>query len=525
MTSAISVSPIALFGWNTAGLPRPISNMTQSASLDRWLPYRRAVDTPRFRVFAIPFAGAGASTFRTWPDDLPAGVECCAIQLPGRETRFAEPAFARMSSLIDALSVALRPLLDIPFILFGYSMGALVAFELARAWRRQGVMAPQALVLAAHAAPHRPSRFPRLHALADADFRAELRRLNGTPSAVLDNDELMRALMPTLRSDFELCETYHCADEPPLAVPIIACGGINDPRAAYDDLAAWQIHTRGQFDVRVFPGDHFFIQSQRSEFLAFLSQMISSRFLHAANSPQSRFPIDTGEVHVWTIRFDENVEKVCRLSRSLASDERDRAERFHFQRDRERFIVGRSALRSLLGTYLNRQPSDIPLWYNSQGKPFLHRLPSDPDLQFNVAHSGELALVALALARPLGIDVERLRSNIDWQDLCARYFSKSESAELQSLPEAERPRAFFAAWTRKEAYLKAHGVGLSLPLDQFSVSLNPREPARLRSTEHDPDQRDRWELHAFEPHDGYVAALAIAGRGLRIEHRNWTPPE
>jgi medium-chain acyl-[acyl-carrier-protein] hydrolase len=483
------------------------------------------MNAPRLRLFALPFAGGGASLFRTWSEALPASVECCAVQLPGRETRYAEPPFVRMSHLIEALSVDLQPLLDIPFIVFGNSMGALVAFELARAWRRQSARAPEALVLAAHAAPHRPSRFLELHTLADAEFRVELRRLNGTPSAILDNDELMHALSPTLRSDFELCETYKCPDEPPLTLPIFACGGVNDPRATYEDLAAWQIHTRGDFDVRVFPGDHFFIQSQRSEFLAFLSELLSRRFLRPANSPQSHSSLNSDEVHVWTIQLDDNVENVCRLSQWLSSDEKDRAERFHFRMDRERYIVGRCALRSLLGAYLDRQPNDVRLWYNSQGKPLLHRLPSDPDLQFNVAHSGDVALVAVALARPLGVDVERIRPDVDWRDLSSRYFSKTESAELQAMPAVDRPRAFFAAWTRKEAYLKAHGVGLSLPLDQFSVSLAPGKPPRLLSTEHDPAQRDRWEFHSFELQADYVAALAVAGRGMRIERRNWTPPE
>src|SRR5262249_6785221 len=149
----------------------------------------------------------------------------------------------RMADLVRAAADALRALTDRPVVLFGHSMGALIAYELAREWRRRGIPGPQRLIVSGHAAPHRPARGRVLHALPDDEFRSELRRLNGTPEGVLENEELLQAFLPTLRADFALCETYTCTNEPPLDVPIVAVGGIGDPRANFDDLDAWRIHT------------------------------------------------------------------------------------------------------------------------------------------------------------------------------------------------------------------------------------------------------------------------------------------
>src|SRR5438874_5336119 len=151
------------------------------APLSVWLPFRRPLVQPRLRLFALPFAGGGASIYRLWPDQLPADVELCAVQLPGRETRYKEPAFVRMADAVSTLVSELEPAFDRPFALFGYSMGALMSFELARALRRGGKRQPENLIVAGLAAPQLPARDRDLHALPDAEFRSELRRLHGTP--------------------------------------------------------------------------------------------------------------------------------------------------------------------------------------------------------------------------------------------------------------------------------------------------------------------------------------------------------
>jgi surfactin synthase thioesterase subunit/phosphopantetheinyl transferase len=494
--------------------------MFPSPSLESWLPFRRALAAPRLRLFALPYAGGGASLFRRWPDGLPADVEVCAIQLPGRETRFKEPPYVRMRDLVAVLADAIAPELDRPYVLFGHSMGALVAWELTREIRLRKFRPPETLIVAGHAAPHRPARGPALHALPDSEFRSELERLNGTPDAVLNNEELLEAFLPTLRADFAVCETYNFAAEGPLDVPIIACGGIHDARASFDDVDAWRVQTRAPFTLRMFAGDHFFIQSHRDEMLGFLSERLAtipSRGTWPATTAIP--PLDEQEIHVWQVDLDDNVEKLCRLDRLLADDERARAERFHFAVDRWRFIVGRIALRYLLGAYLRREPETVRLCYNLQGKPGLIETQADIDLRFNVAHSAGMALIALARGRTVGIDLERIRPDVECVELARRYFSRREVAALESLPAPERIRTFFAGWTRKEAYLKAHGVGLSLPLDQFSVSFD--DPPRLLTAEHDPNQMGRWEFHPLTLGSDWAGALVAEGSKLRVRCAKW----
>lgn len=505
--------------------------MSPAPSANPWLPFRRPLAAPRLRLVAFPFAGGGASVFRLWPELLPADIELCAVQLPGRETRFKELGFVRMTELARSAADALQPLTDRPIVLFGHSMGALAAFELAREWRRRGVPAPQRLIVSGHAAPHRPARGRALHALSDDAFRSELRRLNGTPEGVLENEELFQAFLPTLRADFAVCETYTCADEAPLDLPIVAVAGIGDPRANFDDLDAWRIHTRSGFSLRLHPGDHFYLQSHREELLAYLNDLLSddgnARPDHAAAWPAASAPaqLTPGDVHVWFVNLDDHVAQLSGLCELLTPDERTRADRFQFRSDRERFIVGRGVLRTLLGQYLRRRPAEVRLWYNPQGKPGVERSSGDSDIQFNLAHSGPLALLAVCCGRAVGIDIERHRPDVECAELAERYFSPDEAAALGALPETRRRAAFFAGWTRKEAYLKAQGLGMSIALDRFSVSLPPDDPPRLLSTEHDPSQVGRWELHAFEPAPEASAALAIEGREARLRFLRWIGPE
>src|SRR4029077_19602834 len=181
--------------------------------------------------------------FRNWESGLPESVEVCAVQLPGRETRFVEPAFTRLEPLIEALAEQLRPHLSRPFALFGHSMGALLAFELSRRLRRQG--GPQAvhLFVSGCAASQLVSHTNPVHSLPDAGFRAELRGLNGTPTATLDNDELMHLLLPTLRADFSVCETYAFVPGPLLTCAISAFGGLGDDTVSGSDLDTWREQT------------------------------------------------------------------------------------------------------------------------------------------------------------------------------------------------------------------------------------------------------------------------------------------
>lgn len=206
-------------------------------------------------------------SFRNWAQELCPIVEVYLIQLPGRERRLSEPAFTRIEPLIAELKPAIIPHLNQPFAFFGYSMGSLIAFELTRRLRRDYQLYPQHLFVCANRAPQLPKTKPPIHDLPDAEFIEELRSLNGTPEEILANDELMALLIPTLRADFAVIETYNYYNEPPLNCPITAFGGLEDTEASREELAAWSSQTNNNFNLYMLPGNHFFINSARSQLL------------------------------------------------------------------------------------------------------------------------------------------------------------------------------------------------------------------------------------------------------------------
>jgi medium-chain acyl-[acyl-carrier-protein] hydrolase len=246
-----------------------------SPPADRWLHGRRPNPRAALRLFCFPHSGAGASTYRGWPEALPATVEACPVQLPGRETRMSEPAFRRVSDLVPALADGLRPWLDRPFAFFGHSLGAIVAFELARHLRSLGRPGPARLVVSAHRGP----RFPgdtRIHGLPDDEFEQQLREMGGTPDEVLRNGELKQLLFPILRADFEMSETYQYAPGEPLDCPVSAYGGLQDRHVGRDTLQPWRDETRGVFQLRMFPGGHFFVQERRVDVIHALSRDLTA---------------------------------------------------------------------------------------------------------------------------------------------------------------------------------------------------------------------------------------------------------
>ncbi len=230
----------------------------------------------RVRLVCLPYAGGGGSVYMPWARQLPM-VDVCAVQLPGRENRLREPAYTRFAEMMDATVQVLRPHLDMPFALFGHSMGALIAFELARRLRAEGAPAPAHLFVSGHRAPQLPNpRAPLAH-LPDAEFLDELRtRYDGVPTEVLRHPDLMALLLPCLRADLALVEDYRCRAEEPLACPISVYGGEDDPVANEAELAAWRAQTRGAFTLTRFAGTHFFIRSAREELLAALARELAA---------------------------------------------------------------------------------------------------------------------------------------------------------------------------------------------------------------------------------------------------------
>ena len=245
---------------------------------------------------------------------------------------------------------------------------------------------------------------------------------------------------------------------------------------------------------------------------------------HHWRHPRRDLTLSSAEVHVWRACLDRDASCVAQLQPTLSADESQRAARFHFPRDRRRFTVARGVLRNILGRYLGIPPSELGFRYSAYGKPALAGGFDAAGVRFNISHSHEMALFAVTCHREIGVDIEYLGREIRGEEIAEHFFSAHERARLGALPAAAKHEAFFNCWTRKEAYIKAHGEGLSLPLDQFDVSLAPGEPVALLATRSDPREALRWSLRALTPGPGYVAALAVEGQEFQLSCWQWSSP-
>lgn len=213
------------------------------------------------RLFCFPYAGGSAAIFRKWVENIPQTIELCAVEFPGRISQIQTLPLTRIEPLVDAIATALLPYLDKPFAFFGHSMGALVGFEVARLLQTEYNLKPVYLFISGRQAPQIPPHTAPIHNLPEPEFLAQLRRLNGTPAVLLENAELMQILIPILRADFAVLENYTYIDKPPLNCAIAAFGGLEDKEVSCEQLAAWRDLTAGAFQLQMFPGDHFFLNS------------------------------------------------------------------------------------------------------------------------------------------------------------------------------------------------------------------------------------------------------------------------
>jgi surfactin synthase thioesterase subunit len=224
-----------------------------------------AEQDPPLRLFCLPYAGGGASVYRGWPARLP-GVEVLPVELPGRESRLGEQPYSEMAPLVTALTDAIGPELTKPYAIFGHSFGGRIGFELNREIRRRGLAAPLALFVSGCRAPHIDRvPTPKLSELPERMFAGMIRKLSGTPPEVFDDPELLKLLMPALRADFTIVDSYEYTDEPALPWPVHAFGGTEDPDAREDTLLAWQAHTSASFRLRSLPGGHFVVRTRQKE--------------------------------------------------------------------------------------------------------------------------------------------------------------------------------------------------------------------------------------------------------------------
>jgi medium-chain acyl-[acyl-carrier-protein] hydrolase len=264
--------PLSLSIAKPAGIAPGIDEVR---TMNRWIIEGNVNPNARMRLFCMPYAGAGASIFHPWRRGTLSEAEICAIQLPGRESRILDKPFSSIVPLVKDLADAIETRLDKPFAFFGHSNGALICFELARLLRRRNLQLPFALIASGHNAPDLPLVKAPIAHLPEEEFLHSLKRLNGVPKEIETNREIMELLLPTLRADISVAETYQYFPEEPLDCPILAVYGMNDPETDYESILAWQRQTKRAFSAHMMPSDHFFLNSCRRELLGYISQYLS----------------------------------------------------------------------------------------------------------------------------------------------------------------------------------------------------------------------------------------------------------
>ena len=238
--------------------------------------------------------------------------------------------------------------------------------------------------------------------------------------------------------------------------------------------------------------------------------------------PPLNLELAIDEIHVWCASLDQPVSRFQMLSQTLSPDERMRAERFHFEQDRKRFIIVHGILRMILSSYLSVEPSRLKFCYRKKGKPALADTFGKETICFNLSHSEGIALYVFTQGREIGVDIEHIHDIFEMDQIVERFFSTREKDVFRALPESKKKEAFFNCWTRKEAFIKAIGDGLSRPLDKLGVSLAPGEPARLLRIEGNSKAAYRWSIQELKPRPGFAAAFAVKARSWRLHCWQWS---
>jgi 4'-phosphopantetheinyl transferase len=244
-------------------------------------------------------------------------------------------------------------------------------------------------------------------------------------------------------------------------------------------------------------------------------------FLREGDIPFSMPRLLPGGVHIWWASLDQLGSRLRKFEQVLTSDEKARAERFRFEQDRNRFIAAHGILRDILGGYLGVGPNTIRFVYGENGKPGIAGKSGCGDIEFSLSHSGGIALYGVRLDHPIGVDIEYIRDIPEKEQIAEQFFSTRENAVFRSLPESKKREVFFNWWTRKEAFLKGIGDGLTRPLDSFDVSMAPEEAAPLLRIEGDSKRTSQWSIWELRPASGFAAAFATDGQIWRLDCWHW----
>jgi medium-chain acyl-[acyl-carrier-protein] hydrolase len=240
-----------------------------------WFSNFKPIENPRLRLICFPYAGSGPVVFHKWVNYLPQDIEVWGVRLPGRDVRYREPAFTSLSPLVSTLADEISPFMDVPFIIFGHSMGALISFELVHSWRETGGPQPVHVVLSGHRAPHRPPLNPPVHNSDKHTFLNRIKNLGGTPEKFFSMNDLVDLMMPAMRADFSVWETYEYQEKIPLELPITVFGGRNDSEATESDFVAWQDYTKSDFNLHIFDGGHFYFQDDLTPLMDVITKIIN----------------------------------------------------------------------------------------------------------------------------------------------------------------------------------------------------------------------------------------------------------
>jgi len=491
-------------------------------AVDRWFPGRATPRTGTL-LFCLPYAGGSATAFHGWHERLPQDVACLPVQLPGRGARFDEPPTIDINELSRAISDRAA---GQPFAILGHSMGARLAFEVTRQLRRVGAALPVALFVSGARPPHMDTPLSRIARLPDDDFCKRLLAMGGTPTGLLDDAEMRALLLPVLRADFAMVESYRYRREPPLPTPILVTAGSDDPEADPCDMTGWSAHTTAHVHLETFPGNHFFLHSAQSAVLSFVARELDAVCLsgtdRAASPPDRTDVADVpslaslaaladDEVLVVEARLDELVE-LSGAVRELSPGEQRRAASLAVPAEAARFITRSVLLRRLLRAGgINVGIAEMAR--GPGGKPAVaHR----SGLRFNVSQSADRVLIALAPGREVGVDLELLSAATDTDSMAAKYLDDEERDALTCLPEDEVPISILRTATAKSAVLKAIGdLGVASPRD-FGFGARRSRPWRVQTTRR-PDGLAAWRVHHLDLADA-VGALAIGPGDVRLRY-------